>query len=322
MQLIDGYCVRDVGEAPFRTSPIMSKLGSVSLGVAPTSLADLLPPVRENGGVASGESIGTRRTDERDREKVRRLAHHGVSVELIARAISRTRYFVESTLDRAPAGRADVPYRYREIRATADVAGRYRTGEAAEDIAHDIGVSVTTVFEWLRADGVELRGKAGSHALSYADVLTREFLVASYVNERRTTSEIAQQVGCSESTVRNWLRRHDIAARPISERRRAYVIDSHLLDDVAEGRKGVENAAVAAGCSRSELLRELRRSGRNLPRDRRTPLTAVLLRDMYVKAEMSCPEIASATGWAAGTVRSRLKEYGIPRKVGRRPGRT
>lgn len=256
-----------------------------------------------------------------DRQHVLRLAHEGLSVELIARAVSRTRYFVETTLDAAPVGRADVPYRYREIRAAADVAGRYGSGESAEDIAHAIGVSVTTVFEWLRHDGAELRGKSGPHAQSYAEVLTGSFLIEEYVNKERSASDIAADVGCSESTVRNWIRRHGIRVRPMSTRRRAYTIDPALLDNVAAGTKSVEGAAIEVGCSRSELLRVLRRSGRDLPRDRRRALTCELLRDLYVQHSMSCPEIAAETGWATGTVRQRLKACGIGRRVGRRPGR-
>lgn len=76
-------------------------------------------------------------SDERDRERVLTRAEDGLSVELIARAVSCTRSFVEMTLDEAPAGRADVPYKYRKIRATANVSGRYRSGESAEDIAHE-----------------------------------------------------------------------------------------------------------------------------------------------------------------------------------------
>ena len=260
-------------------------------------------------------------SDERDRERVLTLAEDGLSVELIARAVSRTRYFVEVTLDEAPAGRADVPYRYRKIRATANVSGRYRSGESAEDIAHEIGVSTTTVFEWLRDDGVELRGKSGPHLRTYVGTLTREFLLQSYIVEERAVSEIAAEVGCSESTVRNWLRRHRIPVRPISARKRAYTIPRKLLDDVATGRISVEDAAAKVGCSRSEMLRTLRRSGRDLPRDRRPALTLDLLEELYIDRSMSCPEIAAKTGWAIGTVRARLHELGIPRRIGRPPGR-
>ena len=133
--------------------------------------------------------------------------------------------------------------------------------------------------------------------------------------------EIAAEVGCSESTVRNWLRRHGIPVRPISTRRRAYEFPAALLDEVAEGGLAVEAAAASVGCSRSELTRALRRTGRTLPCERRAELTRQLLVRLYVAHSMSCPEIAAETGWAIGTIRSRLREYEIPRRIGR-PGRT
>src|SRR5438477_490178 len=83
-------------------------------------------------------------------------------------------------------------------------------------------------------------------------VLTRDFLIEAYVKKEHAASEIAADVGCSESTVRNWLRRHRIAVRPISARKRAYTIAPRLLDEVAAGAKSVDGAAIEAGCSRSE----------------------------------------------------------------------
>lgn len=204
------------------------------------------------GCVAAGQA---RTTDVEDSLEVRRLADEGHSIEVIARAVARSRYFVETTLDRAPAGRNDVPYRYRAIRAGADVAARYRAGETAEQIARAIGVSTTTVYDWLRADGLQLRGKSGRHALSFESVLTREFLAAEYTAAGRAASDIAQEVGCSEPTVRNWMRRRQIAVRPMSARKRAYVLPVTLLDDIAQGRSTLDATAAAVGCSRSEVLR-------------------------------------------------------------------
>ena len=243
-------------------------------------------------------------------------------MEVIARTIGRSRYFVETIVERAPAGRNDVPYRYRAIKAGVDLRARYRAGESAEDIAHSIGVSVTTVFDWLRAEGVRLRGKSSPHTRSFEGVLSREFLAAEYVVACRPASEIAHQVGCSESTVRNWLRRHAIPVRPMSARRRAYSMPASVLDDVAAGDISLDAAATRVGCSRSEVLRALRRSGRGLPRDRRPPLTESLLREMYVAKRMTCPQIAAQTGWAPLTVRTRLKGYGIPRRLGAPSGTT
>jgi hypothetical protein len=254
-------------------------------------------------------------------EQVMALAASGASIEVIARKVGTSRYRVEQLVGVGPAGRADVPYRHRELLAGTDIGMRYRAGESAERIAYDVGISVTTVFAALHREGVVLRGKCEAHRQSYADVLTADFLRTHYVEGEMGAWEIAADVGCSESTVRNWLRRHGIPVRPISTRRRAYEFPADLLDEVARGGLATEAAAILVGCSRTELTRALRRTGRTLPYERRVNLTRPLLVSMYVEQSKSCPEISAETGWAVGTIRSRLREFGIPRRIGR-PGRS
>lgn len=249
------------------------------------------------------------------------LASRGCSIEVIARTLGTSRYRVERAVGSSPAGRADVPYRHRRLYDEAGIPARYEAGESAEVIAHDVGVSVTAVFDVLHRKGVELRGKAGPHVRSYADVLTLAYLRDQYVEKRRGSWDIASEVGCSESTVRNWLRRHGLPVRPMADRRRAYSFPDCLLDAVAHGTIGLEAAADQVGCSRTEFGRALARSGRSLPYRRRPELTHELLTTLYLDREMTCPAISNFTGWAPGTVRARLRQYGIPRRVGapRRP---
>lgn len=250
-------------------------------------------------------------------ERALALAAHGAAIEVIARKLGTSRYRVEKLVGVGPAGRNDVPYRYRELFAQSEISARYRAGESAERIAYDLGISVTTVFAVLHREGAALRGKCDTHRTSYADVLTGDFLQKTYVEAGMGAWEIAAEVGCSESTVRNWLRRHGIPVRPIRTRRRAYEFSADLLDQVANGVLAVEAAAGLVGCSRSELTRALRRAGRTLPHERRVELRRELFVTLYVDQARSCPEISAETGWAIGTVRSRLREFGIPRRIGR-----
>lgn len=250
-------------------------------------------------------------------EQVLSLAQEGAAIEVIARKLGTSRYQVEKLVGGGPAGRDDVPYRYRDLFAQSDISELYRAGESAERIAYDLGISVTTVFAVLHREGAVLRGKREPHRTSYADVLTEGFLQETYVEAEMGAWEIAAEVGCSESTVRNWLRRHGIPVRPISTRRRAYEFSDDLLDQVSNGVLAAEAAAGLVGCSRSELTRALRRAGRTLPQERRVKLTRELLVTLYVDRGRSCPEISAETGWAIGTVRSRLRLFGIPRRIGR-----
>lgn len=250
-------------------------------------------------------------------EQVLALAARGAAIEVIARELRTSRYRVEKLVGGDPAGRADVPYRYRELFAQSGISTLYRAGDSAERIAYDLGIPVTTVFAVLHREGAVLRGKCEPHRTSYADVLTEAFLQTTYVEAEMGAWEIAAEVGCSESTVRNWLRRRGLPVRPISTRRRAYEFSSDLLDQVSSGVVAVEAAAGLVGCSRSELTRALRRAGRTLPHERRVALTCELLVALYVDQAQSCPEISAEMGWAIGTVRSRLRGFGIPRRIGR-----
>jgi DNA-binding CsgD family transcriptional regulator len=248
-----------------------------------------------------------------DTRAIRRLARQGESIERIARQLGVSRYLVESTLDDAPAGRNYVPYRFRELQDT--IVRRYRAGDAGEDIARDLGISTTAVYATLNRQQVVLRGKTKPHASSFEAELTADYLHDAVVVQGRSAADIAATIGCSESTVRNWMRRHRITAAP-SPRRTTYAFPDELLDQIAAASVTIDHAAAAIGCSRSEALRALRRSGRNLPADRRPALTAAFLREHYVQRHMTTVAIADATGWHFNAVRAALRREQIPRRIG------
>ncbi len=248
--------------------------------------------------------------------QIRRLADAGTSVALIARQLGVSRYRVATTLEVAPVGRNDVPYRLRALEA--DIVDRYRRGQSGEAIARALEISTTAVYATLRRSGVALRGKTHAHELTYEEVLTTEYLTAAIIDARLAPAEVAAQIGCSESTVRNWMRRRGIAPAP-RPRRLTYNFSDELLDQIADGTRTLEEAAAHVGCSRDEVRRALRRSGRTLPTDRRPPLTADLLRDLYMERGMTTVAIAEATGWHFNAVRAALRRHQIPRRIGRPP---
>jgi plasmid maintenance system antidote protein VapI len=82
------------------------------------------------------------------------------------------------------------------------LAASYLAGSTVDSIAEEAGVHRVSVYDALHGSGVPLRGH-----LHYGDILTKQFLV-----ERADCSltEIAEEVGCSESTVREWKARRGL----------------------------------------------------------------------------------------------------------------
>jgi transposase len=250
--------------------------------------------------------------------RIRKLAADAMSIELIARDVGVSRYRVERVLNTAPVGRNDVPYRYRAL--PAQVAHRYRVGEPAEAIARSTGISLTAVYDYVRRAGIELRGKTAPHPPTFEHVLTDEYLQREYVDAGRSAADLAGEVGCSESTVHNWLSRRGIPRRPVSVRRHAYEFPLETLDAVTAGRVSPETAAAAIGCSRTELLRALRRAGRALPSDLKPELTRGLMLELYETEQLNCAQIAQRTGWGVNYVRKALRRHDITLRSGPRPG--
>jgi DNA-directed RNA polymerase specialized sigma24 family protein len=93
------------------------------------------------------------------------------------------------------------------------IASRYLAGTSVEVIARELGVRTGAVYRALQRRGVPRTHKRGHPTASFADRLTADFLAEEYERKERSTADIAAELGCSESTVRNWLRHHGIRAR-------------------------------------------------------------------------------------------------------------
>lgn len=92
------------------------------------------------------------------RARVEELSQ-GLSIEVIARTTGQRGIASRRSSAPAPPDPSGVRYRYRKLKEDADIAGRYRDGESAKDIAHALGVSVTLIFEELKRHNVALRGR-------------------------------------------------------------------------------------------------------------------------------------------------------------------
>ena len=81
-------------------------------------------------------------------------------------------------------------------------------------IADEIDVSQPTVNRWLRRHDIPIRRPEETYTAGDFDKLRDEdWLREQYVEEHRSAADIARTVGVVETTVRKWLRRHDIDVR-------------------------------------------------------------------------------------------------------------
>src|SRR5829696_7283136 len=113
----------------------------------------------------------------------------------------------------------------------AAVLERYlRAGLSLENIGELTGRHASTVSYWLKRHGL-----AAVHRDRHAPKggIDRQTL-ASLVDEGLTTREIAERLGFSQSTVRHWLRRHELRTR------RARRKDSGGLRGVDAPRKAMD----------------------------------------------------------------------------------
>jgi len=94
--------------------------------------------------------------------------------------------------------------------------GRLERGERAEDIAGALGISVRTVYKWLRryreegVAGLEDR-RSRPHRVRHGTAPARVQRIVALRHRRRTGWQIAQRLGMASSTVHAVLRREGLA---------------------------------------------------------------------------------------------------------------
>lgn len=92
----------------------------------------------------------------------------------------------------------------------------YADGMTTRQIGAKAGVPFKTIMRYLKRAGVPMRNPG----LPIIEQLTdREWLMREYVQKRRSTTEIAAEVGCIARSVSLWLERHGISARPTGSER-------------------------------------------------------------------------------------------------------
>ena len=91
--------------------------------------------------------------------------------------------------------------------------------QSTHNIADELNISFSAVIAWLQKHGIETRGFSESHLPEEAIEKLRdeEWMQEQYVEHRRTTVDIADELNISSPAVVNSLQRHDIEIRGYSE---------------------------------------------------------------------------------------------------------
>ena len=84
-------------------------------------------------------------------------------------------------------------------------------GLTCRQIGANMGIPHRTIQRYLKTAGISLRNPGHPLIDRLSD---REWLEQQYIAEKKSTTEIADEIGCSARSVSIWLGRHRLSARP------------------------------------------------------------------------------------------------------------
>lgn len=144
--------------------------------------------------------------------------NRGMTIQEIADAMNTSYPTVHTWLDKFGIERRESgEYQTPELLKNADWLQTQYWGKKRSmgEIAAEVGCSRNAVSNALDRHGIEKRENINPQArkvLSDAETL-REL----YVEEHKSQSDIADELGCSQTTVGEWLHRHNIETRDLSD---------------------------------------------------------------------------------------------------------
>jgi len=106
---------------------------------------------------------------------------------------------------------------------------------------------------------------------SYADILTKEYLLEEYVNKKRFAKDISKDLGCSNVTVANYLKKYGIKIETRYAERdnkglnpaRHILTEEYLKKEYVEKARSMTNIARELNCSVALVSEYLTRFGIN-----------------------------------------------------------
>jgi len=155
-------------------------------------------------------------------------------------------------------------------------------------------------------------GKAPARGSGHPVEIQINDVVRRYLEEEKSPREIAEELSCSLSTVKNKL---ELAGVPRRRGRKKTKIDINQAIHYYE-KEGLSLTEIAEkeGVSRQVIYRRLKEAGIKIkPRSgrKRKELDLPLLKRLYLDEKKSTIKIAKIMGVCAATISSRLKSAGI-----------
>jgi len=149
--------------------------------------------------------------------------------------------------------------------------------KSSPEIAREVGVTKGTILNWLHRHDIRTRSRGPQEGYSPGDTSQLQdetWLREQYVDEGKSTFEIAEELDLGSQTVTNWLHNHDIEIRDAKDR-----------------------AQTERSSSKDKRLDD-----------------AEWLREQYEDNGLSMSEIARETSVSPPAIKYRLDEYGIERR--------
>ena len=133
----------------------------------------------------------------------------------IAENLGVSKGFVLDLLEKNGVEARDRSYKINRLKlAKKNLESMYLTqGKSPKTIGEKIGVSAPTVIKWLCEYNIPLKSKTEAYIKKGGRIPSEEELINWYVEEHKTTTEIAEICGISDPTVGNLLRKYEIYVR-------------------------------------------------------------------------------------------------------------
>lgn len=144
-----------------------------------------------------------------------------------------------------------------------------------------------------------------------------ETLRRLYWGEEMSMRDMAKRLGCSKTTIRDWMGRCGIESRPRSEDQYSGLDEQTLKHLYYSDEKSAAEIANQFGCSESTVLDRMercgveRRSQSEAQPNQYPGLDGSTLDELYREDHLSMADIADRFGCSPSTVFERCKEYGI-----------